>query len=141
MSISLKSTPFAMFLLIFGNINLTAEVHYKHTSVCEVLTHWPKNGFRYVAIDADVFSDGRHGTMLTDERCVGRGLPLGDPLPNADQSVAEFQKVVSSHGSPGTVGRHVRGTFLGKLKVKRESNMILYSVISVKGLTEANIRK
>jgi hypothetical protein len=66
-------------------------------------------------------------------------LPLDYPQPSADKSVADFEKVVTESGSPGTVGRQVTGRFIGKVRRDPVSKRITYSLLSVTNLNVQTI--
>jgi hypothetical protein len=127
----------ALFLSAAGmswSLGDADQAHYKHPTVCAVLAKSAKYRASYIAIDAEVLADGRHGIILTDNRCEGQALPLDYPQPSADKSVADFEKVVTSSGSPGTVGRQITGSFIGKVRRDPVSKKISYSLLSVTNL-------
>lgn len=101
-----------------------------HTTVCKVLT-WKSRSKVYVAMNADVFADGRHGIMLTDKDCPEQGLPLDYPLKNADASVLKFENLVTDSGTPGTIGRHVKGSFIGRILIDPKTRRMSYALLSV----------
>lgn len=133
----MKRHLLVMILTTFGLLlprHLFAQQEYKTVSVCQALHLGVANRESNVEISANVVSDGRHGTILTDERCPGEGL-LVDVLPSgADPSVAEFEKALWSAGSPGTTGRKVSGTFYGKLLLDRKTKDLSISIVRVKDL-------
>jgi len=108
------------------------KAHYKTVTVCAVLSN-PKAYLRsYVAIDADVLADGRHGTILTDKTCPNEGLPLDYPQPKADHSVADFEDAISSGG---TMNKSVSGRFIGRVRRDTTEKRIYYSLLSVQNLS------
>jgi hypothetical protein len=127
---------FAVFSCLANQRICRGEVHYAQRNLCSVLEAGPHNKEAYLAIEADVFADGMHIAMLTDPNCPGTGLRLGVPLPNADHdSLASLQSAIRSHGSPGTSGRRVHGTFFGKLRINGSTGKLSFALSSVENLT------
>jgi hypothetical protein len=122
---------FLLTIAWVGSSAQTGPVHFKETSVCTVLKHRLKFSGLFVTIRAGVLADGMHGIILIDGDCPDQGLPLDFPQPNADQSVSDFEKLISSSGTPGTAGRRVTGTFWGRLKRDASNGKIYYSLLSV----------
>jgi hypothetical protein len=110
----------------------------KHSSVCLARTHYKEFASSYVAIDAAVFADGMHGVILLDDKCPNLGLILGVALPGADHSVADFDKILWSSGSPGPAGAKITGSFVGRLRRDPKTRRIHYDLLSVENLRVAN---
>jgi hypothetical protein len=110
----------------------------KHSSVCQVRTHYEKFASSYISIDATVFADGMHGVILSDDKCPNLGLLLGMALPGADHSVADFDKVLWGSGSPCTVGAKITGSFVGKLRRDPKTRRIHYDLLSVENVRVTN---
>jgi hypothetical protein len=92
-----------------------------------------------VSLAADVSADGMHGIILIDKDCPNEGLPLDFPARNADDTVAAFEKLILSSGTPGTGGRRVSGSFFGRLKLASPNGKIYYALQSVRDIKVADV--
>jgi hypothetical protein len=119
--------------------SLQAETHYLKTNVCEVLQRGMANRVLDLEIAADAFSDGRHWSLLMDPKCPTKGLVLDSALPEADESVAEFESALRSQGSPGTTGRRVSGTFFGRLHLDRKTKRLSIALLRVENLQNVHV--
>jgi hypothetical protein len=124
-----------IILLMTANLNgitgSDGKAHYRAATVCAVLSNPNAYLQTYVGIDADVVTDGMHGTILTDKNCPNRGLLLDYPRHNADHSVADFETAITNRT---TMGKSVSGTFIGKVTWDKADKRINYSLLSVKNL-------
>lgn len=102
------------------------------TSVCQIMEHPEKKVPRQVEVDADLYNVMPHGIYLGDQRCSKRLLQIDFHVENADASVAELQKFISSSMEHGPlIGS---GRFLGMLTRDRSSKRMYLLVKSVKDL-------
>jgi hypothetical protein len=124
-----------------GIIGADAQPQYRSADVCSVLARPRHFRSSHIKIDAQVFSDGMHGTILIDGKCPKGGLPLDYPLPNAGKSVDDLDHVIRSAGAPGTTGRRVTGSFIGRLRVDRATGRISFALLSVSDLKSEEVPK
>lgn len=110
----------------------------RHATVCSVRAQYEKYAASYLAIDAKVLADGMHGAWLVDDNCPGVNLALGVSLPEADSDVADFDKMLWSSSSTGTVKSTISGTFIGRLRRDRRSKKIHYDLLAVKNLRDSS---
>ncbi len=88
-------------------------------SVCAILRDSRQYQSQKLAVKAEVFADGMHGSMLTDSRCSGRGLILTEAKDEQEETVKKLQRYIFE-GYPGTGrGKTISGVFVGKLKWTR----------------------
>lgn len=75
-----------------------ASAQVREATVCE-LAHWGQNmvGVR-VRVQAEYFTDLRHGAFLSDPRCPIDRIQLAADATNADKSVSEFNDITAGHG-------------------------------------------
>jgi hypothetical protein len=91
--------------------------HYVQTTVCRVLSSKAGSRPLNVEIKADIMADHRHSALLIDKQCPGKGIWLDVVPSDADTSVAEFDRVLWSDGSPGYGERRLSAIFFGKLRI------------------------
>ena len=102
------------------------------TSVCQIMGYSEKKVPRQVEVDADLYNVMPHGIYLGDQRCAKRLLQIDFHVENADASVAELQKFISSSMKHGPlIGS---GHFLGMLMRDHSSRRMYLLVKSVQNL-------
>jgi hypothetical protein len=88
-------------------------------SVCDILRDPPHYQSQKLAVKAEVFADGMHGSMLTDSRCSGKGLILTQAKDEQEKTVQKLERYIFE-GYPGTGrGKTISGVFIGMLKWTR----------------------
>lgn len=102
------------------------------TSVCHIVGHPEKKVPRQVQVDADLFNVMPHGLFLGDQHCSKRLLQIDFRVENADASVVELRKFISSSMEHGPL--IASGQFCGVLMRDHSSTRLYLLVKSVKNL-------
>jgi len=102
------------------------------TSVCQIMEHPEKKVPRQVEVDADLYNVMPHGTYLGDQHCSKRLLQIDFRVENADASVVELRKFISSSMKHGPL--IASGRFSGMLMRDSLSRRLYLMVKSVKNL-------
>jgi hypothetical protein len=102
------------------------------TSVCQIMEHPEKKVPRQVEVDADLYNVMPHGIYLGDQHCSKRLLQIDFHVENADASVVELHKFISSSMKHGPL--IAGGRFSGMLMRDSSSRRLYLMVKSVKNL-------
>jgi hypothetical protein len=130
-SFTTLSVGAVVFASIVG-VEAYSQPQDAQTSVCQIMGHPEEKVPRQIEVDADLYNVMPHGIYLGDQRCSKRLLQIDFHVENADVSVAELQKFISSSMEHGPlIGS---GRFLGMLKRDHSSKRIYLLVESVKNL-------
>jgi hypothetical protein len=125
-------TVFAVVFVSTVSLEAYSQTLDAQTSVCQIIGHPEKKVPRQVEVDADLYNVMPHGIYLGDQRCSKRLLQIDFHVENADASVAELQKFISSSMEHGPlIGS---GRFLGMLTRDHSSKRMYLLVKSVKNL-------
>lgn len=66
-------------------------------TVCQI-AQWDKSKEgAIIKIEAEYFSDFRHGAILSDKRCPSENIILGHSMEQPDQSALEFDNFIGRH--------------------------------------------
>lgn len=105
------------------------------TTVCDVRAHPDRYLRKQISIQAEVLADGMHGIAYFDPKCRGIGLAHGWALPNADQTVKQFDdniaalEIVPPH-------RRYSAILVGEVSIDSKTKRLSYRLKSVLNLKE-----